>query len=46
MTFNSTADIVGLINFWERIVASENTAAALAVGRVNPNKIYVRAGRA
>lgn len=46
MTFNSTADIVGLIEFWSRQVQAEKTAAALAGSRLNPNKIYVRSGRA
>lgn len=46
MTFNSSADIVQMIEFWSRQVQGEQTAAALAGGRLNPNKIYVRSGRA
>ena len=46
ITFNSTADIVALIHFWEGQVAKERQAAAMAAGRFNPSKVYVRAGRA
>lgn len=46
MTFNTSADIVQMIGFWSRQVQSEQTAASLAGGRFNPNKIYVRSGRA
>lgn len=46
MTFNSSADILQLISYWERQVLSEKAAAALARGLANPNKVYVRTARA
>jgi hypothetical protein len=46
MTFNTTADIVQMIEFWSRQVQAEKAAQSLAGGRLNPNKIFVRSGRA
>lgn len=46
MTFNSTADILQLLSFWESALLRERQAAALARGTANPNKIFVRSARA
>lgn len=44
-TFNSPAEIVTLIGYWETQVARERAAASLASGRFSPGKIYVRTSR-
>lgn len=45
MTFATKADIVGLINHWEIEVKRERRAEALAEGRPDPAKTYVRLNR-
>lgn len=45
MEFSSKADIVGLINHWEIEVKRERRAEALAEGRPDPAKTYVRLNR-
>lgn len=45
MWFASKADIVGVINHWEIEVKRERRAEALAEGRPDPAKTYVRVNR-
>lgn len=45
MTFNSTADIIPIIQYWEREVAKERRAAARASGLDTGRNVYVRLGR-
>lgn len=45
MTFSTTAEIVPLIQYWERKVAAERRAAALAKGQPDTRRVYVRMGR-
>jgi hypothetical protein len=46
MEFNSTAEIIPLISYWKAKVQREDRAAALAAGRPDPRKVFVRLGRA
>lgn len=46
MEFNSTGEIIALIQHWEGEVRRERAAAALADGRASGRKVYVRMGRA
>lgn len=43
--FNSKADVVGAIHFWQQEVAKERRAAALAAGLPDQRKVYVRINR-
>lgn len=45
MTFSTTAEIVPLIQYWEREVAKEKRAVALAKGGPDPRRVYVRMSR-
>jgi len=42
MTFNSPAEILTTINYWEIQVQREQHAEALRKGLKNPNRVYVR----
>lgn len=46
MEFSTSADIVKLISYWEVQVKRERRAQALAEGRPDPAKTYVRISRA
>lgn len=45
MQFNSAADVITLIEYWERQVAQEKREADLAAGRPDRRKVYVRMNR-
>lgn len=45
MEFSSSADIVQLINYWELQVKRERRQKALAEGRPDPSRTYVRLNR-
>jgi hypothetical protein len=46
ITFNSKAEIVQTINYWEMEVQREQRAQRLAKGLADPRKTFVRLGRA
>lgn len=46
MTFSTTAEIVPIIQYWEREVAKERRAADMAKGAPDSRRVYVRMGRA
>ena len=46
MEFNTSADIVKLVKYWEIELKRERRAQALAEGRPDPAKTYVRINRA
>jgi hypothetical protein len=45
MEFNSPADIIQAVNYWENQVAREQRAAAISKGLADKRKTYVRLGR-
>jgi hypothetical protein len=45
MTFNSQADIIPTIQYWEMQVQREKRAAAMRAGLPDPRKTFVRLGR-
>lgn len=45
MEFNSPADILPVIRFWEGEVAKEANAAAMAKGMASGRRVFVRLGR-
>lgn len=45
MEFNTAADILPVISYWETEVAKEANAAAVAAGRPNGRRVFVRLGR-
>lgn len=46
MTFNTAAEIITQIRYWETVVRREGHAAALAAGMPTDRKVFVRMGRA
>lgn len=42
MEFNTSADILALIQYWRRMVTQEGTAEQIAQGLGTPRKLYVR----
>lgn len=46
MEFETSAEIVQMMDFWRRELANEQTAANLAKGLGNPRRTYVRFGSA
>jgi len=46
MEFNSPADIVAIVRYWQAEVQREDRAAQLLAGRADRRKTYVRLGRA
>ena len=46
MTFNSPAEIIKLIGYWETVLERERGAADVAAGRLNRKKVFVRFARA
>lgn len=45
MTFNSTGDIVRMLNFWERELAREEAAVDQAAGRKPARRVFMRSAR-
>ena len=45
VTFNSPAEILTTINYWETQVQREQHADAIRKGLKNPNRVYVRSLR-
>lgn len=45
MTFNSTADILKMLSYWERELAREDAAAASAAGRRPSRRVFMRSAR-
>lgn len=45
MTFNSTAEILPVISYWEREVAREQRATAVSKGQQDGRRVFVRLGR-
>jgi enamine deaminase RidA (YjgF/YER057c/UK114 family) len=46
MTFNSTADILPIVRYWEQQVAREARAEAASKGLDNGRRVFLRLGRA
>lgn len=46
MKFKDSTDILTLLNYWEIALQREEAAAAVAAGRPNPRRYYLRFGRA
>lgn len=45
MTFSTSAEILPIIDYWERKVQAERRAATMAAGGRDPRKTFVRLGR-